>query len=75
MIQRIRTNLIQNGAISGNVMGSNAVSTNNIVVGSITGNLLATSAVSSNNIANGAVTNAKLSEPNAFEDYFLFGLN
>jgi hypothetical protein len=26
-----------------------------------------------NNIANGAVTNAKLAEPNAFEDYFLLG--
>ena len=29
--------------------------------------------ISDNNIANGAVTNAKLAEPNAFEDYFLLG--
>lgn len=64
MIQKVRTNLIQDGAIFGNVIGSNAVSTNNIVVGAVTSNI----------IANGAVTNAKLSEPNAFEDYFLLGL-
>jgi hypothetical protein len=40
----------------------------------ITGNLIAVGAVTSNTIANGSVTNADLSEPNAFEDYFLLGL-
>jgi hypothetical protein len=36
-------------------------------------NRIANNAVTANNIANGAVTNAKLQEPNAFEDYFLMG--
>lgn len=37
--------------------------------------IIEVSAVTSNAIANGAVTNAKLSEPNALEDYFLLGLS
>ena len=37
-------------------------------------NRLANNAVTANTIAAGAVTNSKLSEPNAFEDYFLLGL-
>lgn len=37
-------------------------------------NRLANNSVTANNIADGAVTNAKLQEPNAFEDYFLLGL-
>jgi hypothetical protein len=36
-------------------------------------NRLANNAVTANVIAAGAVTNSKLSEPNAFEDYFLMG--
>ena len=36
-------------------------------------NRLANNAVTANVIATGAVTNSKLSEPNAFEDYFLMG--
>ena len=74
MIQKVRTSLIANQAVDGNNMGVRAVSANNIAPGAITGNLISTSAVSSNNIANGAITNVKLSEPNAFEDYFLLGL-
>jgi len=50
------------------------VRTNLIQDGAVFGNTIAPSAVTSNIIANGAVTNAKLSEPNAFEDYFLLGL-
>jgi hypothetical protein len=37
-------------------------------------NRLANNSVTANTIAAGAVTNSKLSEPNAFEDYFLLGL-
>lgn len=64
MTQRVGTSLLVDGLITGNKIGTTAVSTNNIVAGAITGNL----------IANNSVTNAKLSEPNAFEDYFLLGL-
>ena len=74
MTQRVRTNLLEDGVVTGNKIGATAVSTNNIVAGAITGNLIGTAAISSNNIANSAVTNAKLAEPNAFEDYFLLGL-
>ena len=73
MIQKVRTSVIQTGAIVGNTLGPTSVSTNNIVVGAITGNLIAANAVSSNAIANGAITNVKLAEPNAFEDLFLMG--
>lgn len=64
MTQKVRTNLLEDGVVTGNKIGATAVSTNNIVAGAITGNL----------IANSSVTNAKLAEPNAFEDYFLLGL-
>ena len=64
MTQRVRTNLLDDGVVTGNKIGATAVSTNNIVAGAITGNL----------IANNSVTSAKLAEPNAFEDYFLLGL-
>ena len=73
MIQKVRTSVIQTGAVVGNTLGPTSVSTNNIVVGAITGNLIAANAVSSNAIANGAITNVKLAEPNAFEDLFLMG--
>jgi hypothetical protein len=101
MTQRVRTSLLADSVVTGNKIGTTAVSTNNIVAGAITGNLIGTAitgnlsaaissnhiadlavtgnelglnSVSSNNIANSAVTNAKLAEPNAFEDYFLLGL-
>jgi len=64
MTQKVGTSLLVDGLITGNKIGTTAVSTNNIVAGAITGNL----------IANSSVTNAKLAEPNAFEDYFLLGL-
>ena len=64
MTQKVRTNLLEDGVVTGNKIGATAVSTNNIVAGAITGNL----------IANSSVTSAKLAEPNAFEDYFLLGL-
>ena len=73
MIQKVRTSVIQTGAIVGNTLGPTSVSTNNIVVGAITGNLISANAVSSNAIANGSITNVKLAEPNAFEDLFLMG--
>ncbi len=63
MIQRVRSGLIDTNAVTGD----------KIVAGTVTGNLIGVSAVSSNHIANSAVTNAKLAEPNAFEDYFLLG--
>ena len=74
MIQRVNSSLLVDGLVTGNKIGASAVSGNNIVAGQITGNLIGIGAVSSNNIANSAVTNAKLAEPNAFEDYFLLGL-
>jgi hypothetical protein len=61
MIQRVRTNLLDDGAVTSSKIGATAITANNIAVGSITSNL----------IANNAVTNAKLAEPNAFEDFFL----
>ena len=64
MTQRVRTSLLADSVVTGNKIGTTAVSTNNIVAGAITGNL----------IANSSVTSAKLAEPNAFEDYFLLGL-
>ena len=64
MTQRVRTNLLYDGVVTGNKIGTTAISSNNIATGAITGNL----------IANNSVTNAKLAEPNAFEDYFLLGL-
>ena len=63
MIQRVRTNLIETGAVTGNKLGANSVA----------GNTISASSVTSNAIANGAITNAKLAEPNAFEDMFLMG--
>ena len=74
MTQRVGATLLVDGLITGNKIGTTAVSTNNIVAGAITGNLIANNSVTSNAIANGAVTNSKLQEPNAFEDYFLLGL-
>ena len=50
------------------------INTNRITDGSVTGNKIGTTAVASNNIVNGAITNAKLSEPNALEDVFIFGI-
>ena len=64
MTQKVGATLLVDGLITGNKIGTTAVSTNNIVAGAITGNL----------IANNSVTSAKLAEPNAFEDYFLLGL-
>jgi hypothetical protein len=63
MTQKVRTSLLVDAAVTGNKIGTTAISTNNIVAGAITGNL----------IASGAISNAKLAEPNAFEDYFLMG--
>lgn len=50
------------------------VGQNRIANNAVTANAIATNAVTANAIANGAITNAKLQEPNAFEDYFLLGL-
>jgi len=55
MIQRVRTNLIQTGAVLGNILGPTSVSTNNIVAGAITGNLIANGAVSGNNITDNSI--------------------
>ena len=49
------------------------VESGRIATGAITGDKIGVTAVSGNNIADGAVSNAKLAEPNAFEDYFLLG--
>ena len=55
-------------------MAEQKVESGRIATGAVTGAKIGVSAISSNNIANSAVTNAKLAEPNAFEDYFLLGL-
>ena len=54
-------------------MAEQKVESGRIATGAVTGDKIGVSGVSSNNIANNAVTNAKLAEPNAFEDYFLMG--
>ena len=54
-------------------MAEQKVESGRIATGAITGDKIGVTAVSANNIANGAITNAKLAEPNAFEDYFLMG--
>ena len=64
MIQKVRTSVIQTGAVVGNTLGPTSVSTNNITTGAITGNLIANNAVSGNNI---------VSPPDIFDDAFLFG--
>ena len=55
-------------------MPEQKVESGRIATGAVTGDKIGVTAVSANNIANGAITNAKLAEPNAFEDYFLLGL-
>ena len=72
--QKVESGRIATGAVTGDKVAIDAIRANNIVAGTVTGNLIGVSAISSNNIANSAVTNAKLAEPNAFEDYFLLGL-
>ena len=61
MIQKVRTSIINDVAITGNKIPSAAISTNNIVVGAITGNLLAANSVTSNTIVPGSITGNLLS--------------
>ena len=64
MTQRVRTSLLADDVVTGNKIGTTAISTNNIATGSITGNLIANNAVSGNNI---------VSPPDIFDDALLFG--
>jgi hypothetical protein len=64
MIQRVRTNLIDSVAVTGDKISVNSVRGNNIVADTITGNLIANNAISGNNIA---------SLPEIFDDALLFG--
>ena len=64
MIQRVRTNLIDTVAVTGDKIAVGAIRGNNIVADTITGNLIANNAVSGNNIA---------SLPEIFDDALLFG--
>jgi hypothetical protein len=64
MIQRVRTNLIDTVAVTGDKIAVNSVRGNNIVADTITGNLIANNAISGNNIA---------SLPEIFDDALLFG--
>ncbi len=84
MTQRVRTNLIDSVAVTGNKVAVGAIRGNNIVAGQITGNLIADNAVAGNNIvagtitnnliADGTITSAKLQDPaGGFEDLFLMG--
>ena len=74
MIQKVRTSVIQTGAVVGNTLGPTSVSTNNIVVGAITSNLIASRAITGNLIANNAVSgNNIVSPPDIFDDALLFG--
>jgi hypothetical protein len=61
--QKVESGRIATGAVTGDKIG----------VGAITGNLIANNAVAGNNIVAGSISNAKLAEPNAFEDFFLMG--
>jgi hypothetical protein len=71
--QKVESGRIATGAVTGDKIAVNAIRGNSIVAGTVTGNLIADNAVAGNNIVAGAISNAKLSEPNAFEDYFLMG--
>lgn len=84
MTQRVRTNLIDSTAVTGDKIAADAIRGNNIVAGQITGNLIGTGAVSGNNIvagtitgsliADGTITTVKLQDPaGGFEDLFLMG--
>jgi hypothetical protein len=64
MIQRVRTNLIDTVAVTGDKIAVGAIRGNNIVADTITGNLIANNAISGNNIA---------SLPEIFDDALLFG--
>jgi hypothetical protein len=64
MIQRVRTNLIDTVAVTGDKIAVGAIRGNNIVAGQITGNLIANNAISGNNI---------VSPPDIFDDALLFG--
>ena len=64
MIQRVRTNLIDTVAVTGDKIAAGAIRGNNIVAGQITGNLIANNAISGNNI---------VSPPDIFDDALLFG--
>jgi hypothetical protein len=64
MIQRVRTNLIDTVAVTGDKIAVGAIRGNNIVTDTITGNLIANNAISGNNIA---------SLPEIFDDALLFG--
>jgi hypothetical protein len=64
MIQRVRTNLIDSVAVTGDKIAVGAIRGNNIVAGQITGNLIANNAISGNNI---------VSPPDIFDDALLFG--
>jgi hypothetical protein len=56
MTQRVRTSLLIDAVITGNKIGTTAVSTNNIVVGAITGNLIPAGAISTNHHTVGSIT-------------------
>ena len=74
MIQRVRTNLIETGAVVGNKLGLTSISTNNIAAGTITGNLIGLNAITGNLILDGTITSTKLQDPaGGFEDLFLMG--
>jgi hypothetical protein len=64
MIQRVRTNLIDSVAVTGDKIAVGAIRGNNIVASTITGNLIANNAISGNNI---------VSPPDIFDDALLFG--
>ena len=64
MTQRVRTNLIDSTAVTGDKIAAGAIRGNNIVAGQITGNLIANNAISGNNI---------VSPPDIFDDILLFG--
>jgi hypothetical protein len=64
MIQRVRTNLIDSVAVTGDKIAAGTIRGNNIVAGQITGNLIANNAISGNNI---------VSPPDIFDDALLFG--
>ena len=74
MIQRVRTNLIDTfavtgdkiavGTITGNLIASQTITGDDIALRTITGNLIANNAISGNNI---------VSPPDIFDDALLFG--
>ena len=55
MIQRVRTNLIDSVAVTGDKISANSIRGNNIVAGTITGNLIASQTITGDDLASNII--------------------